>query len=41
MNFIYFNKTATDALMRQAIQNHLSELWENPIYPKPPRVRTH
>ena len=38
MNFIYFNKTATDALMRQAIQNHLSELWKSPSFPKPPRV---
>lgn len=36
MNFIYLNKAATDALMRQAIQNHLSELWRSPNHPKPP-----
>lgn len=40
MNFIYFNKTATDALMRQAIQNHLSELWKSPSFPKPPSKTT-
>lgn len=36
MNFVYFNKTATDALMRQAIQSHLSGLWDNPNHPNPP-----
>lgn len=34
--FCYFNKHATDALLRQAVQNYMSTLWDSSRYPTPP-----